>query len=820
MYYEVHIGKDGRILTPAGDYLRRHDIVYHAPAYEPYDGMPVGEGDIAGLFCVRRDSLCFHANKSDLFDDRTPGDFGAWGSEWEEKAPAQVAAGDLIVSDGLPSWDDLYLKAFEKRLNLGAGRLELSSETPFSAWTGRVFGSHPDGVMVFRYHAHAAYPVERTVSLQKWGSRTFTHYYEVQLADPSVRAEGTKASAADGCGLIEVGLATMRYVIAARVLCDGAEWRVRSPHEALCTLPAAQDCDFTVLLTAVTSEEADDPEAAARERLERAAADPVGVKTRAAADWKAFAEKSFVHLPEDYLENLWYMTLWQMFVSFRGSFPAAFNGGSFLWNRDVRNWGHIYHWNGQIPYWGVQSGGHPELFGPYARFRRRMLPAAQDEARKMAYEGAFYSDIAGHTGGQAMEPDTASNLTCGPQIAMHLYRQWEYTRDDAYLRDTALPVMRECARFYLSRLKKDARDGLWHLESSTVFEGYLALRDAVTDRVLIESLFRATLAAEEHLGEPSDLTERMREVLARLYPFRLTGWEGRQVLSCGCRGDGQPLGFRDTVYPEATGMLGELSALYPGSEHCMARDTLREPLRSTLEAHLALRLFDCGHTPLAMCAAALGLPVQKMLLELAEHSQVFPSGLSHFKDAWAEAGSGSEYRVRLLDGSEDHTPWSKMHEKAEFDRVTVPQSPYLHCYLETMGQLFAAVNESLLDSRDGVIRVFPCPTGKGLAMFRLLARGGCFVTAEKDGDVRYIALDALREDDFTVAIPWKGETCLYRGGAVDYAPEAERLTLHLQPGHPLVLCPRARQLEVMYQTVFDTVVNNGVKRNGKSRLGT
>ncbi len=821
MFYDVHIDKQGNLLSNMPKYLRRHDIVYHSPAYEKYNGLPVGEGDIAGLYGISPDSMTFYANKSDLFDDRSDTDFSAWGVEWEEKVTVQTGGGTITVSDGMPSWDTMYLKSFEKRLNLGAGRLELSSETPFSSWTGQMYGSHPDHVMVFNYHTTSVFPVERSVSLQKWGSRVSAHYYELRLNDPSIRLNGTQSYLKDGCALIRVELSKMFYILAAKVVADHAKWDLKNPHEAYCTLEKSTDCTFSVILTIVNSEESTDPEREALNRLHTASCDIPGTAERAARDWNSFISKSFVHLTNEYLENCWYMTLWQMYISFRGRYPAAFNGGSFIWNRDTRNWGYTYHWNGQIPYWGVQSANHPELFEPYAAYRRGMLDNACRGAQQLGYEGAFYADISDRNGYQAFEPDICSNLTCGPQIAMHLFRQWEYTRDDVYLTETVLPVMYETARFYLSYLEFDETDGLWHIECATIYENYLAFRDSVTDRVYIESLFRAILSAEEYLGETSELSDRLRDVLEHLYPYTFIEHEGKTVFTCGILGSGEPMEFRKCGYPEGIGMIGELSALFPGAEYCRARHEYPDILKNTYEASLRNRPFNCGHTPYGVSAAHLGLPVTDLLLGVIEAVQIFPSGLSHFMDFRADMEHKNVYSPHVLDGTETNTAWAKLHEKSEYTRYDLPRHDFMHPYLETMGHILAAVNDSLLDSRDGKIRVFPCEQPDGLIAFKLLARGGCVITSEKNDDVRYIVLEAVHAGDFTVVIPWKSQTCIYRNGkAVRYTDSTEELTVTLECGERCILCPRSRRLEVMYNSYFeDDVINNAVKHNGRAQLG-
>ena len=49
-------------------YLQRHDIVYNTPAYEGFEGFPLGNGDLGGLVWNTTSGFEIQINKSDLFD--------------------------------------------------------------------------------------------------------------------------------------------------------------------------------------------------------------------------------------------------------------------------------------------------------------------------------------------------------------------------------------------------------------------------------------------------------------------------------------------------------------------------------------------------------------------------------------------------------------------------------------------------------------------------------------------------------------------------------------------------------------------------------
>ena len=165
-------------------------------------------------------------------------------------------------------------------------------------------------------------------------------------------------------------------------------------------------------------------------------------------------------------------------------------------------------------------------------------------------------------------------------IAMAMYRHWRMNGDETFLHDTALPVMRGAAEFYLGMLQKET-DGLYHIHGTTAYEGTPLFHDTLTDLVMVRALFGALMryaSPEEktlytdiltHLPEPVLVQPDADEVkdgrlLLGIGAGRPVHGEGL-VLTVGRDDDGNPVrknygdpakecyGFPDT----------EMSPLYP-----------------------------------------------------------------------------------------------------------------------------------------------------------------------------------------------------------------------------------------------------------------
>src|SRR5439155_9305655 len=114
-------------------------------------------------------------------------------------------------------------------------------------------------------------------------------------------------------------------------------------------------------------------------------------------------------------------------------------------------------------------------------------------------------------------------LTPRMQIALDFWRQYEYTRDRAFLSDRALPLLEEAVRFYLGILRQDAK-GEYYVPSSCAYETPMPgdeskLRNATPDIASIRAGFKAYLRGLRDLGRNSPLAARCEDVLRRLAPF-------------------------------------------------------------------------------------------------------------------------------------------------------------------------------------------------------------------------------------------------------------------------------------------------------------
>jgi len=121
-------------------------------------------------------------------------------------------------------------------------------------------------------------------------------------------------------------------------------------------------------------------------------------------------------------------------------------------------------------------------------------------------------------------------------------------------------------------------------------------------------------------------------------------------------------------------------------------------------------------------------------------------------------------------------------------------------YLEGTGILMTATNEMLLQSHDGVLRVFPAMPDFWQGRFLLRAVGSFLVASEHRGaeGIPYIAVQPVggAPRQCRVAIPWHGGVDLYRNGqACPLVTREGYVEFLAEPEMVYVLLPTGRTLE-------------------------
>ncbi|REE86501.1 alpha-L-fucosidase 2 [Paenibacillus taihuensis] len=245
-----------------------------------------------------------------------------------------------------------------------------------------------------------------------------------------------------------------------------------------------------------------------------------------------------------------------------------------IWNDGEANrmaWSCDYHLdvNSEMNYYGAEAANLAECHLPLMRYIERLAEAGRETARSYygceGWTAHVFSNAWGFT-----EPgwhySWGLNVTGGLWIANQLREHYEYGRSESFLRESAYPVLKESALFFLDYMTIHPKYG-WLVtgpsnspENSFYVGGsrdrsYTLSMGPTMDQSLVRDLFAFCLEASEQLGVDEPLRERLRQAIELLPPLQI-GKSGQLQEWLEDYGEAQP----DHRH------LSHLYALYPGGQ--------------------------------------------------------------------------------------------------------------------------------------------------------------------------------------------------------------------------------------------------------------
>ena len=779
----------GRWAGGAKERVSRHDLVFDGPISDPiYYGIPAGNGDIGVLFWCEDSRLMMVMNKCDLWDDVPLDDFSNWKQEEEEHSTTLRHGCRLILDFGEPVFDEFYLEDFRARLSLADGLISVDAKSPFGTVSVRAFVGYDyknePGVLCMKVRADLAEKQDIRFSLERYGSRTFSHWYNFHVHEYTIGLTGTETAASGNTMLASHALPCGVFACAASVGGQVFAPARENGHRVSGLLPSGGEYTLFAGVTSPVYRTREEAYAAAEDLLRSAEQIGYDALYRSSAEkWERFWERSYVETDDDYWDNIWVLDLYLANCSQRGAYPGRFIDGLWAHSRDYQAWNFYFHWNQQEIYWPFNAAGHPELCESYLDYRFCSLDKAKRTAEIFHHVtdgGAFVSDVCDRRGNNSLAE--LNNHTPCAEIALDFWRQYRYTQDKVFLREKALPWLLSASR-YMQTLFGKEEDGLYHAQCGTAYEGWILLRDCPTELACTRAVMKAALEALAILGEDvpesavwRDMTEHMApfptaeepdggyietingEAVQTQKPFRGEKIVSRTVSAAGySQKYGRILrnGEMDGIFPTAV-----RAPIFPcGDIGLKDRGT---PVYRTLVNTVRLYPTCCGWDPSPVYAARLGLGAEadKLVQDQIGTWELFHNGIGHYSDSV----SYSE-RFACSDAA--------MVDNGVRSRETYPceEWKFRHFGLECSSVLACARSETLLQSHEGIIRLFPAVRPGAAARFTLHAVGGFEVSAEmKDGAVLWAAVRSECGGKLVLEKPWEttyvtrnGESRLFDG---------------------------------------------------------
>jgi hypothetical protein len=773
---------------------KRHQILRDLPTPNFFEGMLLGNGDIGLCVTVRPDALGLHLGKEDSWDIRVSEDhyqyvlpFNELLKLWErasEEAKRQGKPDLLYLENSIDffreytmkvtssyakswprpwpcgivwiHWDSRKVRVLRQGLDPSNGLFTLDLEHDdlrgkrgkvtvrcFVSWnTGHVSVSsdEPSPFVSVSYcpnlDAQAQLPPPEIDGGTGEGFAEFSGYQHFPATVPTPESPNPPQTDKDrnfalsgrvqGSWVVE-GLAESQERL-KRLGPSSKEtyWDFNSPTCVF--LRSEKEQPFRLDLTLFTPRDHADNVAFARTEVARLAQVPLKqLQQETEKGWKDFWSRSAVEFEDKQLEKIWYHNQYFLACCLREGKLAPGLFGNWTSGKIGTAWHGDYHmnYNTQQVFWGIFSSNHVDQNLPYVELVENLLPMAQNYAReKFGLPGAFFPHSAYPVPSQVVPypaPPWGYEVCETPWTVQSLWWQYLYTLDKQFLK-RVYPLFRAAADFVVAFVKKES-DGKYHIVPTASPENWGCTvdfrlnKDCIMDLALVQFLLDAIIEASKILNFDAGERDKWAEVRNNLAPYPKTQGPYGEVW----------LDVLNAPPEHVYNVPVTLAPVFPGDQVGIGRN--EEYLEIARRTAHTVRLEggnDLVYQPLIR--ARLGMLDLKWFKNEVGYC-LLPNGIAND-------------RARQIDG--------RYHDNLDFDFMM-----RMGVWTENLS-LPAVLNECMLQSFTGTIRLFPNTQGLGQARFRDLRAVGAFLLgASYDGKaVSEVTLFSEKGATAKLVNPW------------------------------------------------------------------
>ncbi|GIG92224.1 hypothetical protein Pen02_71600 [Plantactinospora endophytica] len=611
------------------------------------------------------------------------------------------AAGNVNLFSN-PQMDTGYT-TFQQRLSLYDGTLTTKYD---NNRTVTIMGSPNSEVMGINVQDTRSGVTSVGLDLSLWDLNSVQNIADV----PNLTTWRTASTFADSTGVgISRGQAdpnNFGYTLAATV--EGASYTSQTVNGTRVRLNITPTSNYTIWFTAASRINSPGLNSVQQAKNQLAAVKATGYATTLNNYrnwWHNFWAKSFVQYSNsggdaDYLENVYYLATYMIAAGGFGNYPLHFINGVFRATQDNSKWSNGYwYWNQRDVYNSFLASNHVDLISGFNRLYSRNLSALKSyTTTRYGSDGLWVPETMGWDGNArgTINSDYVNDLySTGTEAAYNMYLQYRYTNDENYLRNTAYPYMREAVKFYEDILSRDS-SGRYYMANSNAHETYWDVRNAITDLAAVRLLFPLTIQVSTQLGLDSGLRANWQNIVNNLAPYQIS--------------NGAYLPHDPPSSPTRNGENVALELVWPYDLTGIGYPDYQTAVNTfNVRPHPYGNVWANDHVH----AARLGLGNQAFqgMKTMLQKYQNYPNGMTNNTNG----------------------------------------------VFEYLGIHLAAMNESLMQSYNDKIRVFPAvPTDSSfVGKFTLLAKDGFLVSSEREaGEIKYVGLRSLHGKQARVVNPW------------------------------------------------------------------
>ncbi len=256
-------------------------------------------------------------------------------------------------------------------------------------------------------------------------------------------------------------------------------------------------------------------------------------------------------------------------------------------------WGSDYHTNInlQMNYWPALNTNMFETMKPFIHFMKMISKFGVETAKKMFNADGWVinhtTDVFGRTGVHD-SVDCGFFPMAGPWLCINLWEWYEYTNDEKVLEEI-YPIFKGSCEFVRDFLIEDENgylvtspsnspeNSFWYTDKSGEKKKSMFTYGATIDFEIIEALLTRTVYACEKLGADGELAKKMKDILSKLPPLRISE---RYGTVCEWIND-----YEETEPQHRH--ISHMFALYPGDSINEINPEIYEAAKKTIERRLA-----------------------------------------------------------------------------------------------------------------------------------------------------------------------------------------------------------------------------------------
>lgn len=425
--------------------------------------------------------------------------------------------------------------------------------------------------------------------------------------------------------------------------------------------------DFYILTSALTNYKYEKPEQSAASVMDAYENSIRKMYAEHKAYWDAFFDRSSISIPDKFLENVYYINQYALDCSSGkdGVMKHHACGLNGLW--DIRHpnlWGSMWYWdvNIQAAFAGVFSSNRLELGKVFSDGLLSYVELAKRHAKDVHNAPGIAGDY-----------PHAFYYCMWPWCAQYLWSLYEYSQDRDYLEKEAYPVFIGLCEFFCHIFQYDEARGYYSIYPDISPEQGPLAHDTTITVASVKYLFKFTLEAAQILGKEDPILDKCKEIMGNMAPYPLSE---NSIYGVHIKDSHDAPGNMHVRHPSL------LMPLFPVGEFDLNSDPdtrkLWENTVDFLEDRSEIGIFIGSW--LSAAAARLGKGQQALRL-------LYERGIDHMLRANGLSAEETDHFINFC--------------------LVTRQPLYYSCMMEFTGEMLAALNEMLIQSHNGLIRVFP-----------------------------------------------------------------------------------------------------------------